>query len=157
MVDLRDISQVKSTVKTLKFRKANFQFFKELVDGTPWETALKDKGAEQSWKLFKNIFLRAQDTLITMHKKSGKEGRPAWLSKDLLVELKYKRGMHRQWKQGHTSWEGCQGTARKCRDGNRKAKTQLELTLARDVKNNEKSFHRYVAQKRKTREIVPPQ
>lgn len=43
----RDMGQVKTRVKTLNFRKVNFQLFKELVDETAWETGLKDKGAEQ--------------------------------------------------------------------------------------------------------------
>ncbi|GAB0181507.1 hypothetical protein GRJ2_000616000 [Grus japonensis] len=67
---LRDMGQMKSRVKTLNFRKANFQLFKELVDGTPWEIALRDKRAEETWKLFKDIFLRAQELLISICKKS---------------------------------------------------------------------------------------
>ena len=54
---LRDMGQVKGRVRTLNFRRANFQLFKELMDGTPWEAVLRDKGAEQSWQLFKDIFL----------------------------------------------------------------------------------------------------
>ena len=38
-----------------------FQLFKEFVDGTLWETALRDEGAEQSWWFFKDTFLRAQE------------------------------------------------------------------------------------------------
>lgn len=52
MVDfavLRDVGQVRSKVRPLNFRKANFQFFKELVNRVPWETALRDTGAELSW------------------------------------------------------------------------------------------------------------
>lgn len=64
------------------------------MDGTPWKTAFRDKGAEQSWQLFKYIFLRAQEFSIPTHKKSGKEGsRPAWASKDLLVKLECKKEM----------------------------------------------------------------
>ncbi|KAK4830121.1 hypothetical protein QYF61_008548 [Mycteria americana] len=36
-----------------------------------------------------------------------------------------------------------------CRDGIRKAKAQLELNLARNVKNDKMGFYKYVAQKRK--------
>lgn len=35
--------QGKSRVRTLNIRRVNFQLFKELVDGTPQATALKDK------------------------------------------------------------------------------------------------------------------
>ena len=46
---LRDMGQTKSKVRTLNFKKYNFQLFKELVYRTPWETALRDKETEQSW------------------------------------------------------------------------------------------------------------
>ncbi|KAK4811145.1 LOW QUALITY PROTEIN: hypothetical protein QYF61_019776 [Mycteria americana] len=99
----------------------------------------------------------AQELSIPMCKKSGKEGRrPAWLNKDLLVKLKCKKEMHRQWKQGYASWEEYRDTAQECTDGIRKAKAQLELSLARDAKNNKKGFYRYVGQKRKIKENVPP-
>ncbi|KAM6317421.1 uncharacterized protein O3Q21_008449 [Podargus strigoides] len=77
---LRCMSHMRSTVRTLNFRKTKFQLFKELVNRTPWETALKDKGAEQSWLIFKEAFHRAQELSIPRCKKLGKEGkRPAWL------------------------------------------------------------------------------
>jgi len=33
---------------------------------------------------------------------------------------------------------------------------QLELNLARDAKNNKKGIYRYVSQKRKVKESIPP-
>ncbi|KAM6103455.1 uncharacterized protein LJ206_014212 [Theristicus caerulescens] len=154
---LRDKGQVKSIVRTLNFRKANFQLFEELINRTPWEMALRDKGAEQSWQIFKDAFHRAQELLIPRCKKSGKEGkRPAWLSHDLLVKLKGKKRLHRQWKKGLVSWEEYRDTAQLYKDGMRKAKAQLELNLVRDAKNNKKGFYRYINQKRKVKESIPP-
>ena len=46
--------------------------------------------------------------------------------------------------------------ARECREGIRTAKAQLELNLARDVKNNKKGFFRYIRQQRKMKEMYPP-
>ncbi|GAB0186222.1 mitochondrial enolase superfamily member 1 [Grus japonensis] len=144
---LRDMGQVKSKGRTLNFRKANFQLFKELVNRTPWETALRDKGAEQSWQIFKDPFHRAQELSIPRCKKSGKEGkRPTWLSRDLLVKLKGKKEIHRHWKQGQVSWEEYRDAARLCRDGVRKAKAQLDLNLARDAKSNERGFYSHGSQ-----------
>jgi len=94
--------------------------------------------------------------MIPRCEKSGKEGkRPTWLSQDLLVKLKGKKEMHRQWKQGQVSWEEYKDTAQQCRSGVRKAKVQLELNLTRDAKNNQKGFYRYVRQKRKVKESAP--
>lgn len=42
-----------------------------------------------------------------------------------------------------------------CRDGIRKTKAQLELNLARDVKNKKESY-KYINQKRNIQEGVPP-
>ncbi|KAK4824620.1 hypothetical protein QYF61_016926 [Mycteria americana] len=74
----------------------------------------------------------------------------------MLVKLKRKRELHRQWKQGQVTCEEYRDAARLCRDGVRKAKAQLELNLARDAKNNKKGFYRYINYKRKVKESVPP-
>jgi len=43
---LRDMGQAKGKVRTLNFRKANFQLFKELVNKSPCKPALRDNQAE---------------------------------------------------------------------------------------------------------------
>ncbi|PKU45711.1 nedd4-binding protein 2-like 2 [Limosa lapponica baueri] len=124
---LTGMGKAKSKVRTLSFRKAKFQLFKELVNRTPWETALRGKGAEQSWQVFKDAFHRVQELLIPSYKKSGKEGkRPAWLSQDLVVKLKGKKEMNKQWKQGQVFWEEYRDTAWLHRDGVMKAAENLE-------------------------------
>ncbi|KAM9168311.1 very low-density lipoprotein receptor-like [Mergus octosetaceus] len=146
----------KSKVRTLNFRRANFQLFKELVDEIPWDTVLRDRGSDQSWQLFKDIFLRAQELSIPMCNKSSREGRkPVRLRNDLLVKLRQKKELHRQWKQGCVPWGEYRNAVWTCRDGIRKAKALTELNLARDAKNNNKGFYRYIGQKRKTKESVP--
>ncbi|KFR00948.1 hypothetical protein Y956_13862, partial [Nipponia nippon] len=153
----RDKGRVKSIVRTLNFRKANFQLFKELIKRTPWEMTLRDKGGQQSWQIFKDTFHRAQEVSIPRCKKSGKEGkRLAWLSHDLWVKLKGKKRLHRQWKKGLVSWEEYRDAAWLCKDGISKAKAWLELNLVRDAKNNKKGFYRYINQKKKVKERVPP-
>jgi len=42
-----------------------------------------------------------------------------------------------------------------CRDGIRKAKAWMELSLSGDEKHNRKRSYRYLAQKRKAKESVP--
>jgi len=151
------LQKARNIVRTLYFRKANFQLFKELVSRTPWETVHRLRGAEQSWQIFKDTSYRAQKLSVPRYKESGKEGkRPAWLSQDLLVTLKGKRDLHRQWKQGRVSWEECRDAAWLCGDGVRRAKVQLDLNLARDAKNSKKGFYRHVSQKRQAKESVPP-
>ena len=118
---------------------------------------LKDRGAEQSWQIFKDVFHRVRELSVPRWKKSGKEEKTlAWLNRDLLVKLKGKRELYRQWKQGQVSWEEYKDAARLCRDEVMRAKVQLELNLASDAENNKKGFYRYINQKRKVKESVPP-
>jgi len=42
-----------------------------------------------------------------------------------------------------------------CRDRIRKAKTKMELNLARDVKDNKKGFYRYIGRRRQAKESIP--
>ena len=53
------------------------------------------------------------------------------------------------WKQVQVTWEEYRDTVRACRDLVRKAKAQLELNVVRDVKENKKSFFKYISDKRK--------
>ena len=41
-----------------------------------------------------------------------------------------------------------------CSDRIRKAKAQMELNLARDVKDNKKGFYRYIGRRRQAKESV---
>lgn len=71
----------------------------ELVNRTPWEMVLRNEGVEQSWQIVKESFLKMPELLIPSCKKSSKEGkRPEWPSQDLMVKLKCKKELHRQWK-----------------------------------------------------------
>jgi len=76
------------------------------------------------------------------------------MSKELLVELRWKRRVHGMWKEGQAAWKEYRNAVRACREAMRKAKVHLELNLARDVKNNKKGFFKYISSKRKTRENV---
>jgi len=65
----------KSRVRSLNLRKANFQLFRVLVHGIPWRSALRGKGVNQSWEIFKGVSLRVQELSILTCKKLGRGGR----------------------------------------------------------------------------------
>ena len=78
------------------------------------------------------------------------------MTKELLVELEWKRKVYGMWKEGQATWEEYRNFVRACRDATRKAKAHLELNLARDVKDNKKGFFKCISRKRKTRVNVGP-
>ncbi|GAB0195793.1 mitochondrial enolase superfamily member 1 [Grus japonensis] len=75
---------------------------------------------------------------------------------ELLSKVIQKKEAYRGRKQGQVAWEKYRETVRAARDQVRKAKALIEISLARDVKDNKKSFYRYVSDKRRTRENVGP-
>ncbi|GAB0177134.1 mitochondrial enolase superfamily member 1 [Grus japonensis] len=78
------------------------------------------------------------------------------MNKELLGKVKQKKDASRGWKQGQVAWEEYRETVQAARDQVRKAKALIEISLDRDVKDNKKSFYRYVSDKRRTRENVGP-
>jgi len=55
------------------------------------------------------------------------------------------------WKKILSTWEEYRNIARACRDTTRKVKVLLELSLAEEVKDNNKGFFKCVIRKRKSR------
>ncbi|XP_064923730.1 SH2 domain-containing protein 4B isoform X1 [Columba livia] len=69
--------------------------------------------------------------------------------------LKWKRRVYRSWKEGLATWGEYRAVVRGCREATGKAKA-LELNLAREVKDNRKSFLQHMADKTNTRGNVGP-
>ena len=70
--------------------------------------------------------------------------------------MREKREVYRKWKQGCVGWEEYRAVVHVCRDRIRKANAQVELNLARDVKDNKKGFYRYIGRRRQAKQSVPP-
>lgn len=65
------------------------------------------------------------------------------MNMELLNELRHEKEIHRWWKQGQAAWKRYEDTAHSGRNGVRKARAQLELTLAKEEKGNMKGFSKY--------------
>ncbi|GAB0203411.1 hypothetical protein GRJ2_002806700 [Grus japonensis] len=154
---LRAARRACSKLTTLDFRRADFGLFGDLLGRIPWDKVLEGRGAQDSWLIFKGHLLQAQERCIPTKRKSSKNTkRPPWMNEELLGKVKQKKEAYRGWKQGQVAWEEYRETVRAGRDQARKAKALIEISLARDVKDNKKSFYRYVSEKRRTRENVGP-
>ncbi|KFV16061.1 hypothetical protein N340_10026, partial [Tauraco erythrolophus] len=142
---------------TLDFRRADLGLFRDLLARVQWDEALEGRGAQESWLIFKDHLLQAQEWCIPTKRKSGRNTRrPAWMNKELLDQLGHKKKAYRGWKQGQVAWEEYREIVRATRDQVRKAKALIELNLARDIKGNKKNFYGYVSDKKRSREDVSP-
>ncbi|GAB0179532.1 hypothetical protein GRJ2_000418500 [Grus japonensis] len=154
---LRAARRALSKLTTLDFSRADFGLFRDLLGRIPWDKALEGRGAQDSWLIFKGHLLQARERCIpTKRKSSKKTKRPPWMNKELLGKVKQNKEAYRGWKQGQVAWEEYRETVQAARHQVRKAKALVELNLARDVKDNKKSFYRYVSEKKRMRENVGP-
>ncbi|KAK4830538.1 hypothetical protein QYF61_011676 [Mycteria americana] len=142
---------------TLEFRRADFGLFRRLVDRVPWEAALMGKGVQEGWTFFKEEVLKAQERAVPRCQKTSRRGRrPAWLTRELWLELRRKRRVYDLWKKGRATQEDYRGVARLCREKTRRAKAELELSLAAAIKDNKKHFFKYISSKRRAKENLQP-
>ncbi|GAB0203910.1 high affinity cAMP-specific and IBMX-insensitive 3',5'-cyclic phosphodiesterase 8B [Grus japonensis] len=95
MVDFKILSTARRThskVTTLDFRRAAFGLFRDLLGRAPWDKALEGRGTQDSWLVFKDHLLQAQERCTPAKRKSGKNTRrPAWMNKELLDKLKHRK------------------------------------------------------------------
>ncbi|GAB0188220.1 hypothetical protein GRJ2_001287300 [Grus japonensis] len=155
---LRAARRALSKLTTLDFSRADFGLFRDLLGRIPWDKALEGRGAQDSSLIFKGHLLQAQERCIPTKRKSGKSTkRPPWMNKELLGKVKQKKEAYRGWKQGQVAWEEYRETVRAGREQVRKAKALIEISLARDVKDNKKSFYRYVSDEDEGKCGSPPE
>lgn len=106
----------------------------DLLGRVPWDKVLEGGEAQESWLIFRNHLLQAQEQCIPAKRKLGENSkRPVWRKKELL---------DKEARTGNLSQ----------RNGPSRQRSGLEMNLARDVKGNKKGFYRYVGDQRKTGE-----
>ena len=141
----------------MDFQRANFGLFRGLVDRVPWEAALKGKGVQEGWTVFKKEILEAQQQAVPMCRKTSRRGRrPAWLNRELWLALRKKRRVYDLWKKGQATQEDYKDVVRLHREKIRRAKAQLELNLATALKDIKKCFYKYINNKRRAKENLHP-
>ena len=58
---LRAVRKVHSKLTTLDFRRADFGLFRGLLGRVRWDKALEGRRAQESWLIFKDHLLQAQE------------------------------------------------------------------------------------------------
>jgi len=109
MVEFKFLTAVRrahSKFTTLDFKRADFGLFRDPLSRVPWDKMLEGRGAQESWLIFRDHFLQAQDQCSPINKKSGKNATwPAWMDKEFLDKSKHKKEAYKGWKQGWVAWE----------------------------------------------------
>ena len=72
---LGDVRSVTSKTAILNFRRVDFDLFRTLVAGIPWESLLRGKGLQEAWMLLKMEILKAQEQAVPKCCKASRRGR----------------------------------------------------------------------------------
>jgi hypothetical protein len=108
--------------------------------------------ASEAWTTFKAEVERVVDKNVPM-KPRGAAGRPPWMNRQLLREVRKKR---RIWKQRNDRTDEYRAQEKKVKNLIRNAKRQLEKKLALENNGNSKPFFAYLKSKLKSRTPVGP-
>ena len=79
-----------------------------------------------------------------------------WMSWELLLRLRKKKRVYVLWKKRQATRGDYKEVAKVCREEFWNAKAQLQLRLATAVKENKKSFYKYINGKRRTKDNFYP-
>ena len=122
-----------------------------------WKLALLPT-FHQSWKTTLQIVSIVPILQGEVHqkRKAGENARRSpWINKT-LPHLFKRKNVYRAWKQEWVTWEDYREVGQAATDHIKKAKTQTELKLVRDIKGNKKNFYKCASDKRKAREDCRP-
>lgn len=87
---LMTVRSAHSKLRTLDFRRADFDLFGDSLGRVPWNKSLEGREAQESWLIFKDQLFQIQECIPT-ERKSGKNARMSvWMNKELMDKLKHK-------------------------------------------------------------------
>lgn len=102
----------------------------------------------------RSLLLRLKNSASWWARNQAKQMRgPVWIIKELLSLIRHKKETHRRWKWGWATWTEYRNVNRTSKNETRRVRANLELILAKDVRNK-KVFFKYINSKRKTKDNV---
>ena len=134
------------------FRKADYEAINKDLGDIDWTTDLDKLDVNEAWNYFRETIDNVVDKHVPKRKSSKKQSKP-FMTKELLETVRKKHRTFRKAKT-HNCKENEQERNRARNKANReckKARRNLEKTVASQSKNNPKPFWSYATSKLKTR------
>ena len=125
------------------FRKGNYREIRKNLAHIDWDEKMKNKTATECWDILRGELDTAIDSYVPM-KKQGKRSKKKHLSKETFRKMRYKQNMWRVYK--HTGkdkdYEVYKEALNAATNEVRKAKRNVEHTLAQNIKSDSIEFLR---------------
>jgi hypothetical protein len=147
------ISKGDSRAMVKNWWKADWQSMKAELAAADWSD-LESSTADQAWESVKSKVEGLIDKYVP-NKRKGMQGKPPWMSRQLLREVRKK---HRMWTREDARNVSAEYKAveKKVRNMIRNAKRKLEKKLATENGGNSKPFYAYLKSKTKSKSTVGP-
>jgi Reverse transcriptase (RNA-dependent DNA polymerase)/Endonuclease-reverse transcriptase len=133
--------------------KADWAAMKDKLAANSW-TELASMDADAAWTTFRGKIEEAVDAHVPL-KPRGTSGRPPWMSREILREVRKKRRLWSAAKHGENVG-AYKETEKRVRNMIRNAKRKLERKLAAENGGNSKPFYAYLKSKLKNKTPVGP-
>ena len=151
--------KVESDVKVLQLNKGNYRGMREELTKIDWEQSLVGKTVEQQWQEFLGVIEDTVQRFIPKKRKVIRGGiRQPWLTKEVRECIKAKEKAYNVAKSSGKSedWEGYKNKQRITKREIRKERIKYEGRLASNIRNDSKSFFKYIKNKREAKVDIGP-
>ena len=138
------------------WKKADLEMLNQQIKETDW-SELPEASVEDSWKMFKEKLLMAQEESVPL-KKPKKSNQPPWTTQALLRQIRKKRRLWKKYSKFRTpqNYESYKDFEKKVKTDINRVKKKFERKLAKESKENSKTFYNYISSKKSNRVSVGP-
>ena len=129
------------------YRKADIMSIQRELQSVDWEKLFSGLSAELSWLLFKDYLELLQHKFIPLVNCSSKRNKPIWMTHKALKAVKHRRLVYNKYK--NSSHPAYVKAAKHASLLIRQSRQNFEELLAKQIKEDRKSFFAYVRSKSK--------
>ncbi|XP_072885546.1 uncharacterized protein [Hemitrygon akajei] len=149
----------KSDVSVFQWSKGNYSGMREELAKVDWKGTLAGRMAEQQWLEFMREVRKVRDRYIPKKKKfsNGKRMQP-WLTREVKAKVKAKQRTYKEAKiSGKTDYsEVFKSLQKETKKVIKREKMNYERKLANNIKEDTKSFFKFIKSKRQVRVDIGP-
>ena len=135
--------------KSFDYNKADIIALKSELSKIDWNAQLQDLTADESWTVFRDRLEYLEEMFIPMKTSGTRRKKAPWMTQKAVKVVRKQRKVYRKYKDAtHPAYRQAQ---KKAKVQIKKAKKEFERKLAKNIKEDRKSFFAYARSKSKTK------
>jgi ribonuclease P/MRP protein subunit RPP40 len=147
----------RTNTKYYAFKKADYLGMNEWLSKVNWDVEFDNLGVEDMWTKFMEIINNSIEKFVPISQRKINKF-PVWMTRKAMKKRKYKSAMWEKYRvsSSYSDWAEYKIALKRATGEYRRAKRNFEKKIARNIKNDPKSFYAYVRGKAKTKDKVGP-